>query len=27
MGWEFDLILFAASVAILFGGGGTIGLL
>ena len=26
-GWEFDLILFAASVAILFGGGGTIGLL
>jgi len=26
-GWEFDLILFAASIAILLGGGGAIGLL
>ncbi|MBI4427307.1 MAG: DoxX family protein [Candidatus Magasanikbacteria bacterium] len=25
-GWEFDLILLAASIVILFGGGGTIGL-
>ncbi|MBI2889058.1 MAG: DoxX family protein [Candidatus Liptonbacteria bacterium] len=26
-GWEFDLILLAANLAILFGGGGTIGVL
>lgn len=25
-GWEFDLILLAANIAILFGGGGTIGI-